>query len=295
MTRRQPVVSHIQGKMSFSIKKVLPRLLVFFIGLPLAFSVVYFFPQRNHLLADLVITGLCGLAAFELASIFATKNIVVNKVFAVFLGILIPAGATVSYAFINLDITLAVVFSGVSIIVLKTLFHPVEKRETLLPCFAAETAILLYPGLLFSAVIFLGARADATRAIIFYLAIVLANDSFAWFFGMLFGKGNRGFVKVSPNKSIAGFAGGILSSLALGVVFQRYIPFTMPGAGLLIAFFTAAAATIGDLGESALKRSAGVKDSGRLFPGRGGVLDSLDSLTLAAPVFYFLFSLFTGE
>jgi phosphatidate cytidylyltransferase len=281
--------------MSFDIKKVLPRLLVFFIGLPLVFSVVYFFPQRNHLLADIVIIILCGIAAFELASIFATKNIAVNKPFAVFLGILIPVGATVSYALIDLDITLAVVFSGVSIIVLNTLFHPVDKIETLLPRFAAETAILLYPGLLFSAVIFLGARADATRAIIFYLAIVLANDSFAWFFGMLFGKGNRGIVQVSPNKSIAGFAGGILSSLALGAVFQHYAAFTMPGAGLLIAFFTAIAATAGDLGESALKRSVGVKDSGRIFPGRGGVLDSLDSLTLAAPVFYFLFTLFTGE
>jgi phosphatidate cytidylyltransferase len=281
--------------MRFNIKKVLPRLLVFFIGLPLAFSVVYFFPQQNHLLADIVIIILCGLAAFELAAIFATKNIAVNKAFAVFLGIFIPAGATVSYAVIHFDITFAAVFSGVIIIVLKTLLHPVDKIETLLPRFAAETAILLYPGLLFSTVIFLGARADAARAIIFYLAIVLANDSFAWFFGMLFGKGNRGVVKVSPNKSIAGFAGGILSSLALGVIFQRHIPFNMPVAGILIALFTALAATAGDLAESALKRSAGVKDSGRIFPGRGGILDSLDSLTLAAPVFYFLFTLFTGE
>jgi phosphatidate cytidylyltransferase len=279
--------------MRFNIQKVLSRLLVFFIGLPLAFSIVYFFPQRNHLFADIVIIGLCGLAAFELASIFTIKHIAVNKAFAVFLGVFIPVAATVSCAVIPVDITFAAVFSGVVIIVLKTLFHPVDNIETLLPRFAAETAILLYPGLLFSAVIFLGTRADAARAIIFYLAIVLANDSFAWFFGMLFGKGNRGIVQVSPNKSIAGFAGGILSSLALGVIFQRYIPFNLPFAGILTAFFTAAAATIGDLGESALKRSAGVKDSGRIFPGRGGVLDSLDSLALAAPVFYFLFTLFT--
>jgi phosphatidate cytidylyltransferase len=282
--------------MSFDTKKVLSRLLVFFIGLPLTFSIVYFFPARNHLLADIVIVILCGIAAFEMSSIFAAKNILVNKVFAVFLGLFIPLGATISSVAIGLDteqITLAVVFSGVTIIALKTLFHPVEKIETLLPLFAAETAILLYPGLFLSAGIFLGARADSTQALMFYLAIVLANDSFAWFFGVLFGKGNRGIVKVSPNKSIAGFVGGILSSLILGIAFQHYITFTVPHAGIVIAFFTAAAATAGDLTESALKRSAGVKDSGNLLPGRGGILDSLDSLALAAPVFYLLFALFT--
>jgi phosphatidate cytidylyltransferase len=283
--------------MSFDTKKVLSRLLVFFVGLPLTFSIVYFFPVRNHLLADAVIVALCGLASYELAVIFAAKNIVIHKLFAVFLGFLAPLAATVSSALFGLNtvtvhITLAAVFAGVTIIALKTLFHPVEKIETLLPLFAAETAILLYPGLLLSAVILLGAHAASTRALIFYLAIVLANDSFAWFFGVLFGKGNRGIVKVSPNKSIAGFAGGILSTLVLGAVFQRYIPFNGPAAGVIIAFFTAAAATAGDLAESALKRSAGVKDSGRLFPGRGGVLDSLDSLALAAPVFYLLFTLF---
>jgi phosphatidate cytidylyltransferase len=284
--------------MFFNAKKNFSRLLVFFIGLPLALSIVYFFPQRNHLLADVVVIFLCGVASFEIASIFAVKNIAVNKAFAVFLGVLIPLCTMLGCAVININelnmnITLGTIVSGVMLIVLKTLFHPIKKIETLLPLFAAETAILLYPGLLFSAVIFLGAAAGSTEAMLFYLAVVLANDSFAWFFGVLLGKGNRGIVKVSPNKSVAGFAGGILSSIILGVVFQHYIAFTLPGAGVITAFFTAAAATVGDLGESALKRSAGVKDSGRLFPGRGGVLDSIDSLTLAGPVFYFLYILFT--
>jgi phosphatidate cytidylyltransferase len=280
--------------MRFDIKKNFPRLLVFFIGLPLVFSIVYFFPQRNHLLTGGVVVLLCGAAAFELASMFAEKNIIVNKGFAAFLGGLIPLGAVLGSAVIGFDVTLGAVFAGVVIIVWKMLFHPFETIETLLPRFAAEIAILLYPGLLLSAVILLGARENAATAIIFYLAVVLANDSFAWFFGILFGNGNRNIVKVSPNKSVAGFAGGILSSVALGLLFQRFIAFEEQGAGVAIAFFTAAAATAGDLGESALKRSAGIKDSGRLFPGRGGVLDSLDSLAPAAPVFYFLYTFFTG-
>jgi phosphatidate cytidylyltransferase len=279
--------------MGFDTKKVFSRLLVFFIGVPLALSVVYFFPWWNHLLADVVIIVLCGGASFELASIFNAKKIAVNKVFAVFLGVFIPIGTALGCAAIHTDVTFGLISVGVSIIILKTLSHPMKKIDTLLSLLAAEMTILFYPGMLLSAVIFLGARENSTWAIIFYLAVVLINDSFAWFFGVLFGKGNKGFVKVSPNKSIAGFAGGILSSVALGVAAQHYLALSRPWAGIAIAFFTAVAATVGDLGESALKRSAGVKDSGRLFPGRGGILDSLDSLALAAPVFYFLYTLFT--
>jgi phosphatidate cytidylyltransferase len=282
--------------MSFDVKKVLSRLLVFFIGLPLVFAIVYFFPQRNHLLANAVITLLCGMAAFEIASFFNVKNILINKAFAVFLSVLIPLGALLSTGhFIPdppFDVTLALIFAGVIIVLVKTLWHPVENIAALLSLAAAEMAVLLYPGLLLSAVIFLGAY-DAP-VILFFLSVVLASDSFAWFFGILFGKGNRGIVKVSPNKSIAGFAGGLFSAVLAGLFFQRAIPFQEAGTGVIIAFFTAAAAALGDLAESALKRSAGLKDSGHLFPGRGGILDSLDSIALAAPVFYFLYSLFAA-
>jgi phosphatidate cytidylyltransferase len=75
-----------------------------------------------------------------------------------------------------------------------------------------------------------------------------------------------------------------------------YIPeaFTSPvissiPAGAILGFCAGAAASLGDLGESAIKRSAGVKDSGSLILGRGGALDSIDSLLLAAPVYYILY------
>jgi phosphatidate cytidylyltransferase len=281
--------------MSISIKRVLSRLLVFFIGLPLVIAVIYFFPQHNHLLADILITLLSGIAAFEMAVIFVAKHIEINKVFAVFLGVAIPAGAALTYGgIVQIDLFRGCLFAGIVLIVLKTLFYPEKQFEKILPIFAAELAVLLYPGLLLSAVIFLGARGDSTAAMIFFLTLVIADDSFAWLFGLLFGKGNRGIVKVSPNKSIAGFAGGLFAAVLLGLVFQRYLPFNRQGAGVFIAFFTALAATIGDLGESALKRSAAIKDSGRLFPGRGGVLDSLDSIALAAPVYYLLYTFFTA-
>jgi phosphatidate cytidylyltransferase len=126
-----------------------------------------------------------------------------------------------------------------------------------------------------------------------FLIIVIANDSAAWAAGMIFGAGNRGIIFASPNKSIAGFVGGFSASLLAGMGAVLFIPgvFTSPRlpsllAGAILGFLSAAAASLGDLGESVLKRSSQVKDSGTLIPGRGGILDSVDSIALSAPVYY---------
>jgi phosphatidate cytidylyltransferase len=64
-----------------------------------------------------------------------------------------------------------------------------------------------------------------------------------------------------------------------------------PLAGILLSFVSGLAGTLGDLGESAMKRSADIKDSGTIIPGRGGILDTVDSIALAAPVYYGLYRL----
>jgi phosphatidate cytidylyltransferase len=121
---------------------------------------------------------------------------------------------------------------------------------------------------------------------------------------MLFGKGNRGIVPASPNKSVAGFIGGAFGTIVIGVgavliqpdvfILQNAVSGVPGGAvtiGALLALLTGIAATLGDLAESAIKRSSGADDSGNIIPGRGGVLDSIDSVAFAAPVFYLLSSL----
>jgi phosphatidate cytidylyltransferase len=102
---------------------------------------------------------------------------------------------------------------------------------------------------------------------------------------------------VSPNKSLAGFIGGILSSVAIGVMWVSFVPamkelFT-PFEGVLIGVVVSMASNIGDLIESALKRGAKVKDSGTIIMGRGGIMDSIDSLLISAPFFLVLIQLFT--
>jgi phosphatidate cytidylyltransferase len=129
----------------------------------------------------------------------------------------------------------------------------------------------------------------------------MINDSAAWAAGMLFGSGNRGIIPASPNKSVAGFIGGTAAAVLAGLggvllfpaVFAPKLLPPLPS-GLILGLFLGAAASLGDLMESALKRSSGIKDSGSIIPGRGGVLDSIDSIALAAPVFYAVYRILFG-
>lgn len=111
------------------------------------------------------------------------------------------------------------------------------------------------------------------------------NDVAQYTWGKLFGK-HKVIPKVSPNKTWEGLIGGNLTTLALAIVIAPYLtPLTLyeaAGAGLIIGVF----GFIGDVTISALKRDIGVKDSGSLIPGHGGVLDRIDSLTYTAPLFF---------
>lgn len=113
------------------------------------------------------------------------------------------------------------------------------------------------------------------------LALVWATDIGAYFTGRLIG-GPKLMPAVSPNKTWAGLAGGMVAALAVGLVFTHWAGLPI-GLGLS-SFILAAIAQGGDLYESALKRRAGVKDSGTILPGHGGVLDRLDGLVPVAPM-----------
>lgn len=122
--------------------------------------------------------------------------------------------------------------------------------------------------------------------LMYVFLLVWCADSGAYFIGRKFGK-RKLAPNVSPNKSIEGFIGGIITAsfVAMGVGFGLEL-----GTVALIAFLglsglTVLASVLGDLFESMLKRRAGIKDSGSILPGHGGVLDRIDSLLSATPVF----------
>ncbi|NIF21112.1 MULTISPECIES: phosphatidate cytidylyltransferase [Pantoea] len=121
--------------------------------------------------------------------------------------------------------------------------------------------------------------------LLFVMFLVWGADSGAYMFGKLFGK-HKLAPKVSPGKTWEGFLGGLLSSALIAWLFALFAPLTIAATTLVIcAVIAALASVLGDLTESMFKREAGIKDSGHLIPGHGGILDRIDSLTAAVPVF----------
>ena len=118
--------------------------------------------------------------------------------------------------------------------------------------------------------------------VVWLLAAVAVADTAAYFAGRRFGR-RKLSVHVSPGKTWEGAAAGALATLAWGVCGAWFFAGSL-AAWLAVAALLFLAALVGDLFESALKRSRGVKDSGALLPGHGGVLDRIDSLVAAAPV-----------
>lgn len=115
--------------------------------------------------------------------------------------------------------------------------------------------------------------------------LVWSTDTFAYFSGRMWGK-KRLAPTISPGKTWAGFWGGLFGSLLVAIpVFFVFKIQTSFLAWMSIAFFTILLAVLGDLFESLVKRIAGVKDSGKLLPGHGGILDRIDSLLSTLPFF----------
>lgn len=119
--------------------------------------------------------------------------------------------------------------------------------------------------------------------LVFLLALVWAADVGAYFAGRAFGR-HKLAPQVSPGKTWEGLAGGLVLALLVGGAGAWWFAAPLPGVLALVAL-AALASVVGDLTESLFKRRAGVKDSSSLLPGHGGVLDRLDSLLAAAPLF----------
>jgi len=148
--------------------------------------------------------------------------------------------------------------------------------------------ILFYPGYLFLYPLLIRNLANpyGWRLLLFAFAVIWGTDTGAYFIGSAMGRTPLA-PRLSPKKTVEGAVGGLvvgtLTGFLFGLIFQLP-PFWLVGTGILTSF----AGQVGDLFASFLKRSAGVKDSGRFLPGHGGVLDRFDSALFALPVVYYL-------
>jgi phosphatidate cytidylyltransferase len=289
--------------------KMVQRLLIFFIGLPLVIVMVYFLPHYHHLVLNLAVILFSALGALEFAAMLENKQLFVSRGEALVLGALLPAAETLVLACTGAPGSAALIPAAfLAAGVFRTLAAGACSRAAALDGFisrlGAGFAVMLYPGMLLSWLVKMSGWEHSEIIISVFLLTAMGNDSAAWAAGMLFGKGNQGVVPASPNKSVAGFIGGTIASMSVGAGAALLLPavfvprfesaavLSSPlAAGILLGLFSGAAAALGDLAESAIKRSSGSKDSGRIMLGRGGVLDSIDSIALAAPVFYLVFSL----
>ena len=125
-----------------------------------------------------------------------------------------------------------------------------------------------------------------------FLSLIWISDSAAYVFGVTFGKRPL-FKTVSPKKSIEGFIGGLSFAIILSIIFSFYLSLNITLLQwIILGLLTGCTGTLGDLVQSQFKREAGVKDSGNLLPGHGGLYDRMDSIIFAAPIIYLTLTIF---
>ena len=270
--------------------KIVKRLLIFFIGIPSVLGIVIF-NFHYHLPLNILMIVCSVIATMELYMILKHNTPILPFPLITALTVSLPLSAYIfALTNVSLDYTNWIFLIAVLIImgweaVSSKVFTSSNTK------IAASILIVFYSGFLFTFMTRMTLFRHSSIFICVFLFSVFICDSLAWFFGMLFGKNNRGYVACSPNKSIAGFIGGYAGSIAAGIIAHLLWTDIFTGSilkGIALGFAVATAGITGDLIESVFKRSAGVKDSGSIIPGRGGILDSIDSILTAAPVYYIL-------
>jgi phosphatidate cytidylyltransferase len=282
-------------------KKLIERLLVFLIGIPAVFALVFFLPYYRNLAMNIAAVFFSAMGAVEFSYMLEKKQIVIPKPESFILGSIIPLAFTLFVSFETPKwIIPVIIMTGAGWALLSRVFSRSAEIDAITSQIIGRFSLIIYPGLFICWLVIMSAW-ENPAAILLFLFITFGNDSIAWLAGSLLGANNRGIITVSPNKSVAGFIGGIFGSVivALGAVlifpgFFIQKPETvsnMAGMAVILGLCTGIAASLGDLAESAIKRSCDFKDSGNFMLGRGGVLDSIDSIAVAAPVFYLVFSI----
>ncbi|MGL4985596.1 MAG: phosphatidate cytidylyltransferase [Treponemataceae bacterium] len=276
------------------------RLITFMIGVPLFVSLA-FFSFCNYIIFHCAVIIACAIATNEIYEMLKKKITLQPKPFCLVLPPLLATCVTIlsfyNESFIPEALFVLIGFFAMLIFTFEIFANNKENADFHNSFFAIAGSffLVIYPGVFFSFISRLALLKNPQAGIAIFLLMIFGCDSMAWATGVLFGKNNRGLIKVSPNKSIAGYLGGYIGSMlagAIGIyfypnVFGSSIPHTV-----ILAVVTATACIIGDLAESVLKRSTNSKDAGIVIPGRGGMLDSVDSMIFAAPFYYFFLELF---
>lgn len=222
------------------------------------------------------------LAQWEFLELFFEKRHLPQHVLVGFPGALLLLVAMQWPAVLGFSLALSLTLAG--LLCYQVSFAPSESRH--LPMCIILFGIF-YIGYTLGHFLWLRNQDDGTLLVLFVLLVTWAGDAAAYYVGKTWG--SRPLVpRLSPNKTVEGFLGGlVVAPLIAWIGHVWFLPAVTPADCLILGVLFTLLGLLGDLSESALKRYAGVKDSGSLIPGHGGMLDRVDSLLLNAPVFYY--------
>jgi len=229
--------------------------------------------------------------SFGIACLYEYKKLVELKGYHIFIAYL-----ALWWAFIYLvhDRRLINLLMIITIIVdFVLLFYLFSKKEKLFNTFQKFVIGLFYVGggCIFLTMIPYKDNDFAKLLIMGIFILIWVNDSFAYIVGKTFGR-TKLYAAVSPKKTIEGTLGGFVFALGAAYIMGKYESIINPTQWMILAAVIVISGSLGDLVESKFKRSAGVKDSGAILPGHGGMLDRLDSLIFAAPFAYLTLNIF---
>jgi phosphatidate cytidylyltransferase len=269
------------------------RTITAFIAIPLISMLIYRGSERIFF-SIIVITAGLSLYEFFKMSFFPKRSFI--KVFSVCLGLLTILAIDHYDNHLTFDYTREMNFfvplSYASITFTIFIFSIIEliqfpKKIILRTDLLVVIFGIGYVCLFLSYLVFIRNQAGGVKWIFFILFVLWLGDSGAYFVGNVMGR-RKLLPAISPNKTVEGALGGLVASLLTGFACKFIFLSELAGVHcFLLTLAIALVGQIGDLCESTFKREWGIKDSGNLLPGHGGVLDRIDSLLFAAPVAYY--------
>ncbi len=260
----------------------LKRLIVAAVLLPLIYLYIMYLPSGYFFV---LLLSISVLAMSEFYSMYRVAGIF--KYACLLLGILI-----LSVSYFSKDLLFDVIIISIMAIMGMRLFFKRDPVFSLSDISHPVVGLLYIPGLCsFQAQI----RQIGPEWIIFLYATVWSSDSLAYYIGKGIGK-RKLYKEVSPNKTVAGAGGSVIGGVIGALLLKAaLVPQLAVSSAVFIGIMVGIISIIGDLVESMFKRDAGVKDSGVIIPGHGGILDKIDGALFAGPMLYWILLFVNGK
>jgi phosphatidate cytidylyltransferase len=259
----------------------LKRWLTAIVAVPLLFAVIFF---GSDALFSILIMGVILLGVYEYHHMAFGGGHPWQKAQGLLIGFLIPLAVYWG----DMQLLLAVLSFSVLLVFFTYLLRIKEDHFDILPVGKMILGFMYVP-LMMSYFILIRRLDQGVLWIFFLLVLAFSGDVTAYYVGKNFGK-KKLLPLVSPNKTVEGTIGLFIGSTAGCVLFQQIFFPALPLAhAATMGFIGSVLGQLGDLCESAMKRASGVKDSGAILPGHGGILDRLDCLIFIAPFVYYYY------